>query len=121
MVAEAANTTVSILRGETTDQFGDIIDANDIAYSGVPAILVETSRQTSDPSNPSPRTVRSVVLTVPEWIGLLNSDRIRDEATGNTFMVIEVTKPPTLMGAPVDTSAVLKRVTPQPHSPTPVR
>lgn len=111
MVMEAANTTVSVLRGETTDEYGDLIDANTVVYTGVPAILVETSRQTSDPSNPTPRTVRSVMLTVPDWIGLLNSDRVRDDANQNVYMVIEVTKPPTLMGAPVDTSAVLKRVT----------
>ena len=111
MVMEATNTTVSILRGETTDEYGDLLDSNDVAYTGVPAILVETGRQTSDPSNPNPRTVRSTMLTVPEWIGLLNSDRIRDDTNGNVYMVIEVTKPPTLMGAPVDTTAVLKRVT----------
>lgn len=111
MVAAAANTTISVLRGETPDEYGDLIDSNDVAFAGVPAILIETSRQTTDPSNPTPRTIRSVVLTVPEWVGLLDTDRISDESTGNVYMVIEVTKPPTLMGAPVDTSAALKRVT----------
>lgn len=111
MVAEAANTTVSVLRGETTDAYGDLLDSNQVAYAGVPAILVETGRTTTDPSNPNPRTIRRIVLTVPEWIGLLDTDRVMDEATSNVYMVIEVTKPPTLIGAPVDTTAVLKRVT----------
>lgn len=111
MVAEAANTTVSILRGESTNEYGDLVDLTEAVYTGVPAILVEDSRQTQDPSTPTPRTIRASELHVPEWVGLLNSDRITDESTGNTYMIIEVTKPPTLIGAPVDTSALLKRVT----------
>lgn len=111
MVAEAANTTVSVLRGQTTDECGDLVDLNEAVYTGVPAILTEDSRQTQDPSTPTPRTIRASELHVPATVGLTNDDRITDEQTGNTYMVIEVTRPPTLMGAPVDTAAVLKRVT----------
>lgn len=111
MVAEIANTTVSVLRGTTTNEYGDEIDSNAAIYTGVPACLTETSRQTQDPSTPTPRTIRAVELHVPDHVGLLTTDRILDESTQQTYMVIEVTRPPTLIGAPVDTLAVLKRVT----------
>jgi hypothetical protein len=111
MVAEAANTTISVLRGDSVDEYGDLVDSNTPAFTGIPAVLAETGRQTQDPSSPSPRTIRAIELHAPEFLGLLNTDRIVDEPTGNIYMIIEVTKPPTLMGAPVDTVATLKRVT----------
>jgi hypothetical protein len=111
MVAEAANTTISLLRGETVDEYGDVIDSNTPVFTGVPAVLVEQPGQTQDPSNPTPRTIRAIKLVVPSFLGLLDTDRILDEPTGNTYIVITVTTPPTLMGAPVDTVARLKRVT----------
>lgn len=111
MVAEAVNTTVSVLRGSGFDEYGDPIDTNTVAYSGVPAVLTELSRQTQDPSTPSPRTIRASELHVPDSVGLLDTDRILDESTGQTYSVVDVTRPPTLIGAPVDTVATLKRVT----------
>jgi hypothetical protein len=105
------NTTVSVLRGTTTNAFGDEVDLNESAFEHVPALLIETGRNVQDPSTPTPRTIRQIVCHVPPWTGVLDTDRIIDEATGSVYIIISVTRPPTLMGAPVDIRCDLKRVT----------
>ena len=110
MGAETVNTTCQIWRGSTTNQFGDSIDANTPIITGLPVTLIETGKTVQDPSTPTPRTVREIRCIVPEWAGVLTTDRIYDERTADTYMVISVTKPPTIIGAPVDTVCQLRRV-----------
>lgn len=115
MVAEAANTTVAILRGVSYDAYGDIQDATTEVTAGIPAILAETSRQVTDPSTQTPRTIRSATCKVPYWTQVLNTDQIRDQVTGNVYAIIDITKPPTLthmpVGGPVDLLLTLRRIT----------
>jgi hypothetical protein len=111
MTAEAATTSVTIFRGTTENQFGDAVDQNLVHMAGVPAILTETGRRIEDPSSPTPRTIRAIECHVPPWTGVLNTDRIYDEQTGDTYIVQGVTRPPTLIGAPPDTLLQLKRIT----------
>ena len=110
MGAETQNTTASILRGTTSNQYGDQIDSNEPIITSLPVTLIETGKTVQDPSTPTPRTIRDVKCIVPEWAGLLNTDRIMDERTGDIYIVISVTRPPTIIGAPVDTVAQLKRI-----------
>lgn|SRR5579875_2179773 len=110
-LAAAVNTTVKILRGTTVDDLGNEVDLNEPVFQGLPAALMETNQTTQDPTTPTPRTIRSIYLAVPAYVGLQTTDRVLDEWTGDTYMVIEVIKPPTIVGAPVDTRALLKRVT----------
>jgi hypothetical protein len=111
VTAEAANTTIQLLRGTTADEFGDPVDTCEALYSGVPAVLAETGKTVQDPSTPTPRTIRQVVCKVPYWMAPLNTDRIVDQQTGKTYIIIGVTRPPTLFGAPPDYSLDLKDVT----------
>lgn len=111
MGAETANTTASVLRGTTSNQFGDVIDASTPVITGLPVTLIETGKTVQDPSTQSPRTIRQVKCWVPEFAGVVSTDRIMDERTGDVFIIIGVTKPPTTIGAPVDTVLDLKRVT----------
>lgn len=111
MGAETANTTVTVLRGTTENQFGDTIDDNTPFITGLPATLIETGKQVQDPSTPTPRTIRQIYCSVPQYAGVLNTDRIKDESTGDVYIILSVTTPPTTIGAPVDTVLQLKRVT----------
>ena len=111
MVAETQNCRVSVLRGTTVNWAGDEVDADVPVIEHLPATLVETGRKTQDPSSPTPRTIREITLRVPYWSHLTDSDRVYDETTGDTYIVISVTRPPTIIGAPVDIVASLKRVT----------
>lgn len=110
MGAETANTLVTIYRGTTSNQFGDLVDSNVPYITDLPATLIETGKSVQDPSTPTPRTIRQIYASVPEWAGVLNTDRLRDERTGDVYIIISVTKPPTIIGAPVDTVLGLKRI-----------
>jgi len=111
VVAEVQNTTVSVLRGTASNAFGDTVDLNEAIVEGLPALLAETGKHVQDPSTSHPRTIREVACHVPQYAGVLNTDRILDESTGNIFMIIGIVTPPTIIGAPVDTVLQLKRVT----------
>lgn len=110
MGAETANTTATIYRGTTENQFGDAVDSNTPFITSLPVTLVETGKSVQDRSSPTPRTIRQIYCNVPEWAGVLNTDRIKDEQTGDVYIIISVTKPPTIIGAPVDTVLGLKRI-----------
>jgi hypothetical protein len=110
MGAETANTSATIYRGTTSNQYGDVVDSNVPFISGLPVTLIETGKSVQDPSTPTPRTIRQIYANVPEWAGITNSDRLMDERTGDVFIIISVTKPPTIIGAPVDTVCQLKRI-----------
>jgi hypothetical protein len=113
MGAETANTTCSVLAGTTTNWAGDVIDSNTPTITGLPVTLIETGKTVQDPSTPTPRTVRQIVCIVPEWAGISLSDRLLDERTQDTYIIIGIRKPPTIIGAPVDIVLDLKRVTAQ--------
>lgn len=83
-------TTVSILRGETTDTYGDPADNATVAASGVLAALTEQTRQTTTPVDGDPRTVRYTTLRCGYGTDLRAGDRVRDERTTLTWVVDEV-------------------------------
>jgi hypothetical protein len=111
--AETANTCATILRGTTQNQFGDVIDADTPVIRGLPVTLAETGRTVQDPSSPTPRTIREITCIVPRYAGILNTDRILDESSGDIYIVMSVTTPPTIIGAPVDQVLSLKRISAQ--------
>ena len=111
MVAEAANATVTILRASGTTKYGQP-NAWTVLYSGVPAILVDTLRGNPNTTTTTPTGTRTVECHLPQAVGLGASDQVRDEATGNLYLVGEISQPPTLIGAPVDTTVTLQLVTP---------
>lgn len=108
---ELANTYVSVLRGTTKTPLGDVIDSDTPFLEGIPAVLVETGRQTQDPSTSSPRTIRQVTCALPDWVQVLNSDRIRDERSRETYIIITVTRPPDVFGPAPGVVLALKKVT----------
>ena len=110
-VAETANTRCTLLAGTTVNWAGDEVDANVPVMEHVPATLIETGHKTQDPSSPTPRTIREITLRLPYWTNATDDMRVLDERTGDTYMIISVTRPPTIIGAPVDLLISLKRVT----------
>lgn len=82
-----ANTKVSILRGTTTDAYGDEKDTDTPIATGIPASLVEQSRRVTTRDNPTPRIVRYAVARVPARTDVTDQDRLLDERTGATYIV----------------------------------
>lgn len=112
-IAEITNTSASILRGTTSNQFGDTIDDDQVLIQHLPVFLAETGKTVQDPSTPTPRTIRQITCQVPQYVGVVNTDRVVDEATGDKYIIIGVTTPPTIIGAPVDVILDLKRISAQ--------
>ena len=104
-----ANSYVAILRGTTVDDYGDLVDADTPAYTGIPAAIVESAKTVMDPAAQVPRTVRAITCVLPGWADVLNSDRLQDPA-GRIYEIESVEAQPSL-GYPPDTILTLRRVT----------
>lgn len=92
---ELANTRITIMRGTTANAYGDLSDVGTPIYSGIPAAINESSKIVFDPATQTPRTVRTSKAVVPGWVDVLDSDTLRDESTGNYYMIQDIARQPT--------------------------
>lgn len=92
-----ATTRVTILRGTTTDEFGDTVDTDTEAgtdgQTGIPASLVEQTRTATTRDDLTPRVVRYTVGRLPAGTDIGEDDRLRDDRTGRTYIVTAVSRP----------------------------
>lgn len=105
-----ANTTVSILRGTTTDEYGDEEPSGTAVYEHLPASLIEQTRTVFNADNPTPRVVRIVKLRLPNGTDLRTDDQVRDERSGIIYWVDDFVTPANGVLA-ADLSANLRRTT----------
>jgi hypothetical protein len=82
-----ATTTIAILRGTTTDAYGDEQDTDTPVHTGIPASLTEQSRRVTTRDDPTPRIVRYAVARVTAGTDITDQDRVRDERTGAVYIV----------------------------------
>ncbi len=82
-----ATTTLTVLRGTTTDGYGDEKDTDTPVATGVIASLTEQSRRVTTRDDPTPRIVRYAVARVPAGTDIRDQDRVRDERTGAVYIV----------------------------------
>jgi hypothetical protein len=81
MIARAT-TTITIYRGQTTDEWGDPIDSSTIVGTGIVASLQEQSQYSRGEITTQPRTFRYARLRVDSSVDIQYNDRIKDEITG---------------------------------------
>lgn len=105
-----ATTTVTVLRGTATDEFGDEVDTDTPLYTKVPFSLIEQNRRVFDPVTGTPRTVRVAYGRTNAGTPLLTADRLRDERTGSVYVINAVTQQAGVGGSP-DLRVDLERVT----------
>lgn len=105
-----ATTTVAITRGETTDSFGDPIEANTVVASGVPVSILEQRSRAQRPVEGRTDNVREYTMRVRSNVSVLRDDRIHDEHTGVVYTIDEVVTPVNPAGHAVR-RVVLRRVT----------
>jgi len=86
-----ASTTVSLLRGTSTDMYGDTVDTNIVRASGIPAAITTKSKAVLLPETGTYRTQRMYSGRVLPSVGVQKGDRLRDERSGQVFLVDEVT------------------------------
>ena len=82
-----ATTTLTVLRGTTTDAYGDEQDADTVVATGIRASLTEQSRRVTTRDDPTPRIVRYAVGRVTAGTDITDQDRVRDERTGAVYIV----------------------------------
>jgi hypothetical protein len=86
-VLAVATTRLTVLRGTTTDAYGDEQDTDTPVHTGIPAALTEQSRRVTTRDDPTPRIVRYAVARVTAGTDIQDQDRVRDERTGAVYIV----------------------------------
>lgn len=87
-----ATTRVSVLGGTSTDAFGDQTDGTTVLASAIPASLIESTRTAMEPVTGTPRIIRTHVCRMPPGIDIDETKRIKDETTGEIYIVVAVTR-----------------------------
>ena len=82
-----ATTTVTVLRGTATSEFGDEIDIDEVIASEIPASILEQPVRGGRPASGRRDTPRTYTLRTYRRVELQQNDRIRDERTGRTYYV----------------------------------
>lgn len=86
-----------MLRGTTTDVFGQVVDDDTAIAPGlgdIAASIIETSKEVFDPADQTLRTVRKLTGRIQGDVALLEGDRIKDLRTGEVYIVDEDTRAP---------------------------
>ena len=105
----AATTRISILRGESTDEWGDPVDNDTVAASGIQAAITEVNQDSSNEVTGIPRTVRRAILRVGSEVDLRTNYRIYDEWNDETWTINFISRVQNPVCA-MDTKAEIQRV-----------
>lgn len=85
-----ATTTVTIYRGEGTDEYGDPVDANTIVATGVRASILEQTVKAWTEVTTIPRNFRWAKMRVTHGTDVRQNDRIKDERTGDIWTIVQI-------------------------------
>jgi hypothetical protein len=84
---------VDVLRGTSTNSYGDPVDTDTAVAQGLPAHITEVRKGTTTPAGGAPRVVRGYTCRLPGGADVQAGDRIRVPATGAVYAVDAVTRP----------------------------
>ena len=105
------NTTVSILGGDVPDSdFGDVLDSDTPATTGIPASIIEGRQVVATESDPQARIIRYYTGRLPAGTVVDDTQRIKDETTNDIYVIDNVTVPNNPV-IPSDVRLDLRRVT----------
>lgn len=83
-----ATCTLSVFRGEATDEYGDDIEVNTTPVATrVPASVVARSKVVTTYEQETPRVIRWYVGRVEQGTDIRKNDRLRNEQTGHVYFV----------------------------------
>jgi len=89
-VIATPTTIVDVLRGTSTDEFGDVVDLDTVAIPAVPASIIEQRQRPHQPRDGEDRNIRYFKGRVPRGTGITKGDRLRDTKTGSVYVVESV-------------------------------
>ena len=93
MTSVHPTTTVSVLRGETLDEFGDPVDNDSSVLAGVPIAITEYNRRVFLAAEQRLTVVREMWGRVRPGFDIREKDRLRDERTGGIYLVEGISQP----------------------------
>lgn len=104
-----ATTTVSVLRGTSTDAFGDEYDNGTVESSGNPASIMQRDKRVFDPASSESRIVSYFSGRMDGTTDVADTDRLLDEGSGAIYVIEAVTRPSSPVHLP-DVHLDLRRV-----------
>ncbi|GIH26068.1 hypothetical protein Aph01nite_43780 [Acrocarpospora phusangensis] len=107
-------TTVAVLRGETTDEYGDVVDSDAPVKGHVPISLSERDKRVWVPAENRTTVVRQITGRARPNADIREGDRLRDEGDQSIYLVEGVSRPQSPIGA-ADVRLTLRRVDDQPR------
>lgn len=104
-------TTVTILGSETSQtDFGDVLDSDTPAGTGIPANIMEGRVVVATESDQQARVIHYYTARLPNGTVVTGSNRLRDDVTGEIYVIDYVTRPANPV-IPQDVRLDLRRVT----------
>lgn len=103
-------TTVTILGGNEESEFGDVLDSDTPAGAGIPCSIVEGRQVVATESDPQARAVVYYTGRLPYGTAVNDSQRLRDERTGETYLIDRVSAGVKNPAIPQDVRLDLRRV-----------
>ena len=85
-----ATTTITVYRGESTDEYGDPTDNDNVVASGIPASILEQTVKAWTEVSTLPRSFRWAKMRVTNGTDIRQNDRIYDERTGETWTIVQI-------------------------------
>jgi hypothetical protein len=109
-----ATTRAAILRGTTEDDFGQTVDTDTPLADAddFPASIIEVDDSVFDPADSTWRTVRVLRGRVPAYLTILDGDRLRDNHTGDVFIIDEVQRARRSIAGRASVTLTLRRTGP---------
>lgn len=86
-----ATTTATFMRGSTEDEFGDEVDSNEPYTESIPVAITQKQMRVFLPDTNEYRTVRQYVGRVNVQVAVQKGDRLKDDRSGQVYLVDEVT------------------------------
>lgn len=89
MTSPIATGTYALLRGSSTDAYGDEIDLDTVVdgYGEIVGSVVEQSQASTRETDRAPRDVRRFVGRFPSFVPFQNEDRLKDNASGVIYTI----------------------------------
>ena len=85
-----ATTTISILRGTGTDEWGDAVDNDTVVATGVRAAIAEQKIYAQGEVTTQPRNLRYARMRVTNGTDIQVNDRIKDERLNQTWTITNI-------------------------------
>lgn len=82
-----ANTLITIYGGSSVDEYDDEVDADTVIMADVPAGISEARPVVETGTSSEPRRIRKATLRVKRTIPIEVGNRIKDQNTGDFYVV----------------------------------